>query len=39
MVAQRRRERALTMAPPFGMVVVCQVEEGRIAALWTFDGA
>jgi len=27
------------MAPPFGMVVVCQVEEGRIAALWTFDGA
>jgi len=27
------------MASPFGMVAVCQVVEGRIAALWTFDGA
>ena len=24
---------------PFEMVVVYQVVEGRIAALWTFDGA
>lgn len=29
----------MTMPAPFEMTVACQVVEGRIATLWTFDGA